>query len=65
MPRRLLLNKIKYRSGVTDQNQVKLGTLIKQDESSSKISNIFLPWQYSRFEPSLIRNTIISFSTPQ
>ena len=38
---------------------------MKQDERNSKISNILLPWQHSRFEPSLIRNIIISFSTPQ
>ena len=24
-----------------------------------------LPWQHSRFEPSLIRNTIISFYVPE
>ena len=47
------------------QNQVKLGTYIKQDERNSKISNILLPWQHSGFEPSLIGNTIISFFTPQ
>ena len=34
-------------------------------ERNSKILNILLPWQHSRFEPSLIRNTIISFSKPQ
>ena len=33
---------------------------MKEDERSSKIKNILLPWQHSRFEPSLI---IISFST--
>ena len=38
---------------------------MKRDERNSKISNILLPWQHSRFEPLLIRNTIISFSTPQ
>ena len=38
---------------------------MKQDERNSKISNILLPWQHSRFESPLIRNTIISFSTPQ
>ena len=52
------------RSGATGQNQVKLGKLRKQDESNSKISNILFPWQHSWFELSLIRNTIISFSTP-
>ena len=57
--------KIKCHSGVTGQNQVKLGTVMKQDERNSKISNILLPWRHSRFESSLIRNTIISFSTPQ
>ena len=57
------LNQMSFRR--YGQNQVKLGTLMKQDEKNSKISNILLPWQLSRFEPSLIRNTIISFSTPQ
>ena len=38
---------------------------MKQDEKDSNISNILLPWQQSRFEHSLIRNTIISFSTSQ
>ena len=49
----------------TGQNQVKLDTLMKQDERNSKISNILLPLQHSRFEPLSIRNTIISFSTLQ
>ena len=49
---------------MTGQNQVKLVPPIKQDEGNPKISNILLPWQHSRFEPSLIRNTIISFSIP-
>ena len=38
---------------------------MKQDEKSSKVSNIVLLWQHSWFEPSLTKNTIISFSTPQ
>ena len=52
-------------SGVTSQNQVKLVTLMKQDERNSKILNVWLPWQHSRFQPSLTGNTIISFPTPQ
>ena len=56
---------MKCYSAVTGQNQVKLGTVIKQDERNSKISDILLPWQHSRFEPSLIKNRIISFFTPQ
>ena len=50
-------------SGVAGQNQVKLGTLMKQNGRNSRISNILL--QHSRLESSLTRNTIISFSTPQ
>ena len=46
------------RSGFTGQNHAKLGTLTKQDDRNSKISNILLRWQHSRFEPWLIRNTI-------
>ena len=37
---------------------------MKQNERNSKVSNILLPWQHSQLEPSLIGNTIISFSTP-
>ena len=37
---------------------------MKQDERYSKISHILLPWQHSRFEPSLIRNTILIFYSP-
>ena len=38
---------------------------MKRDEKNCKISNILLPWQHFRFEPSLIRNTITTFSAPQ
>ena len=38
---------------------------MKQGERSSKIYNILLPWQLSRFDPSLIGNAIISFFTSQ
>ena len=38
---------------------------MKEDEKNFKVLNILLPWQHSWFELSLIRNTIISFSTPQ
>ena len=37
---------------------------MKQDERNSKISNILLPWQHSRFEPSLIRNNYLIFYSP-